>query len=91
MRRTGQKSNFGVAASHFSFVNSFALICAETYLHALDYIELPDDPEVARQLTALQRRQRGHGGPDDVIVACGGAALLALGAIEPLKKVKEYA
>ena len=60
-------------------------------LAALEFIELPDDPQVAQQLAALQQRQRGHGGPDDLIVACGGAALLALGAIETLKEDTEYA
>ena len=60
-------------------------------LAALEFIDLPDDPEVTRQLTTLQQRQRGHGGPDDLIVACGGAALAALGGVGAIVHQKDYA
>jgi hypothetical protein len=52
---------------------------------------LPPNEELRKQFQTLLNRQKYLGGPDDLIVACGGAALQAVGIVGPVTAMADYA
>lgn len=49
-------------------------------------VALPEHAELKHQLRTLMRRRVAHGGPDDLVTAVGGAALMVVGAVHGIKQ-----